>query len=93
MKLSNDRKVCLQTACRTPGNGLPSSEQQRFAGTHSGTVPLLRIAAASDRFYPLNSFLIQYVGTYKLNTVANTPLEKGQVTTTGLFLLDNTFKP
>ena len=26
-------------------------------------------------------------------TVANTPLEKGQVTTQGLFRLDNTFNP
>jgi hypothetical protein len=50
-------------------------------------------AVASDRFYPPTSFLIQYVGTYKFNTVPNTPLEKGQVTTRGLFLLDNSFNP
>jgi hypothetical protein len=78
---------------QTPGHGLPSSEPQRFAGTHSGTVTLLRIATASDRFYPPTSFLIQYVGTYKFNTVANTPLEKGQVTTQGLFRLDKAFNP
>jgi len=77
---------------KTPGNGLPQLEQARLAGTHSGTVTLLRIAAANDRFYPLGAFLIQYVGTYKFNTVANTPLQKGQVEARGLFLLDNTFK-
>jgi hypothetical protein len=78
---------------QTPGNGLPQLEQARLAGTHSGTVTLLRIAAASDRFYQPSSFLIQYVGTYKFNTVASTPLEKGQVTTQGVFRLDNTFNP
>jgi hypothetical protein len=78
---------------KTPGNGLPQLEQQRLAGAHSGTVTLLRIAGPNDRFYPLGAFLIQYVGTYKFKTVANTPLQKGQVTTQGLFLLDNTFTP
>ena len=76
---------------KTPGNGLPQSQQQRFAGTHSGTVTLLRIAAANDRFYPQGGLLIQYVATYKFNTLPNTPLKKGQVTTRGLFLLDNNF--
>ena len=70
---------------QTPGHGLPQLEQARLAGTHSGTVTLLRIAGASDRFYPPTSFLIQYVGTYKFNTVANTPLKKAQVTTQGVF--------
>ena len=41
---------------KTLGNGLPESQQQRLAGTHSGTVPA-----------------------------------KGQVTTRGLFLIDNNF--
>jgi hypothetical protein len=31
------------------------------------------------------------VATYKFKTVPNTPLKKGQVTTRGLFLLDNNF--
>jgi hypothetical protein len=76
---------------RTPGNGpndLPQNPAQRQAGTHSGSVTVLRIAAANDRFYPAGSIVLEYEGTYRFNTVPNTPLEKGQVTARGVFVFD-----
>ena len=79
---------------RTPGNGpndLPQNDAQRRAGTHSGTVTILRIAAASDLFFPPGSFLLEYDATYKFNTLANTPLQRGQVTARGVFLTDSNF--
>src|SRR5215213_7443865 len=44
---------------RTPGNGPndpPQNATQRRAGTHSGSVTLLRIAGVNDRFYPAAAF-------------------------------------
>src|SRR5215217_3798042 len=76
---------------RTPGNGpndLPQNPAQRQAGTHSGSVTILRIAAANDRFYPAGSNVLEYEGTYRFNTVPNTPLEKGQVTARGVAIFD-----
>jgi hypothetical protein len=35
------------------------------------------------------SVLVQYEATYKLNTLDDTPLQKGQVAAQGLFLVDN----
>jgi hypothetical protein len=72
---------------RTPGdrpNDLPKAEAQRFAGSHSGTVTLLRIAAPGDRFYPQGALVLQYVATYRFRAVPNTPLQKGQVTAQGV---------
>ena len=75
---------------RTPGNGrndLPQNAAQRPAGTHSGSVTLLRIAGATDRFYPAGSVVLEYEGTYRFNAVPNTPLKKGQVTAGGVAIL------
>ena len=72
----------------TPGSGLPQNQQQRLAGTQSGFVTIVRVAAANDRIFPANSRLVQYEGTYKFNAVPNTPLQKGQVTARGVFLVD-----
>ena len=79
---------------RTPGNGpndLPQDPAQRLAGTHSGTLTLLRIAKAGDRFYPQGALVIQYVATYRFKAVPNTPLQRGQVTTRGLVVLKSNF--
>jgi hypothetical protein len=73
----------------TPGSGLPQNQNQRLAGTQSGVLTIVRIAAANDRFFPANSRLLQFEGTYKFNTLANTPLQKGQVTARGLLLVDS----
>ena len=73
----------------TPGSRLPSNEQQRRAGTHSGYVTLLRIAKAGDIFFPNGAYLLQYEATYRFNTVPNTPLQKGQVTAQGQIALDS----
>jgi len=73
----------------TPGFFLPQNQQQRLAGTQSGFVSVVREAAAGDRFLPSGTYLLQYGGTYKFNTLANTPLQKGQVTAGGVFLVDN----
>jgi hypothetical protein len=81
---------------RTPGNGpndLPQNPAQRRAGTHSGSVTLLRIAAANDAFYPAGSLLLEYEGTYRFNAVPNTPLQKGQVTARGVFIFDTNDNP
>jgi hypothetical protein len=61
----------------TPGNGLPPSEQDRRAGTHSGFITTLRIAAADDNF-SVGTELLQYEATFLLNAVAG--LMSGQVT-------------
>jgi hypothetical protein len=89
----DDDLVLKRYKNKTPGNGLPQNQQQRLAGTHSGTLTILRVAAANDRFYPQGALLIRYQGTYKFKTVANTPLKKGQVTTRGLLLLASNFNP
>jgi hypothetical protein len=73
----------------TPGSGLPQNQQQRFAGTQSGIITVVRAAAAGDRFFPSGTYLLQYEGTYKLNTLNNTPLQNSQVTARGVFLVDN----
>jgi hypothetical protein len=73
----------------TPGSGLPVSVNERRAGTHSGVVTVVRIAAADDDFFPPDSVLFQYEATYKFNALDDTPLQKGQVTAQGLFLVDN----
>jgi hypothetical protein len=48
---------------RTPGNGrndLPQNAARRLAGTHSGSVTLLRIAGVNDRFYPAGGVVLVY---------------------------------
>ena len=70
----------------TPGSGLPQNQNQRLAGTQSGVLTIVRIAAADDRFFPANSRLVQFEGTYKFNTLDDTPLQKGQVTAQGVLL-------
>ena len=67
---------------KTPGNGLPSSEQNRRAGTHSGFITVLRFAEADDNFFPEDTELAQYEGTFLLNAVAG--LRSGQVITRGV---------
>jgi hypothetical protein len=42
----------------TPGSGLPQNQNQRLAGTQSGVLTIVRIAAANDRFFPANSRLV-----------------------------------
>src|SRR5215217_3767419 len=64
----------------TPGSGLPQNQNRRLAGTQSGLVTIVRVAAANDRFYPADSWLVQFESTYKFNALDNTPLQKGQVT-------------
>jgi hypothetical protein len=70
----------------TPGNGLPVDPLQRRAGTHSGVVTLVRVADATDDFFPDGSELWAYDATYKFNTLDDTPLQKGQVTARGVVL-------
>jgi hypothetical protein len=77
---------------KTPGSGLPPLEQDRRAGTHSGVVTTLRIAAANDAYLPGGGELFQYEATYRLNAVpANPPhaLRAGQVTARGVVLVQN----
>jgi hypothetical protein len=52
-------------------------------------VTVVRVAEAGDLFFPPDSVLFQYEATYKFNTLDDTPLQKGQVTAQGLFLVDN----
>ena len=75
----------------TPGSGLPQDPNDRMAGTHSGVETLVRVVepGAVDHFFPSPSLLFQYEATYKFNTLDDTPLQKGQVTAQGLFLVDN----
>jgi hypothetical protein len=56
-------------------------------------VTLLRIAGASDRFYPAGSLVLEYEGTYRFNAVPNTPLQKGQVTARGVAVFDANEEP
>jgi hypothetical protein len=53
---------------RIPGNGLPQEPQDRRAGTHSGSVTVLRIAAADDKYLPGGGELFEYEGTYALTS-------------------------
>ena len=70
-------------------SGLPQNQNQRLAGTQSGVLTIVRIAAANDRFFPTDSRLAQFEGTYKFNTLDDTPLQKGQVTAQGVVLFDS----
>jgi hypothetical protein len=56
-------------------------------------VTILRVAGASDRHYSPGSLLVDYDGTYKFNTLADSPLRKGQITARGVFLLDSHIRP
>jgi hypothetical protein len=82
--------VLKQYNRKRPGHGLPKKEEDRLAGTHSGTVTLLRDAGPNDRFYKPHTFVVQYVATYKFNDLRRTPLKKGEITARGLNLLDGT---
>jgi hypothetical protein len=82
--------VLKQDNRKRPGHGLPKKEEDRLAGTHSGTVTLLRDAGPNDRFYKPHTFVVQYVATYKFNDLRRTPLKKGEITARGLNLLDGT---
>jgi hypothetical protein len=85
----NDDLLLKRYNDKTPRSGLPQSEQERLAGNHAGTVTILRIAPANDRFLPEGGFLLQYQGTYRFKTLPNTPLAEGHVTTRGLFAVDS----
>jgi hypothetical protein len=88
--------VLKQYNRKRPGRGLPKKEEDRYAGIHSGTVTLLRIAGPGDRFYkPQNprTFVVQYVATYTFNDLRRTPVKKGEITAQGLNLLDGTILP
>jgi hypothetical protein len=76
-----------------PGRGLPKKVEDRYAGIHSGTVTLLRIAGSGDRFYKPRTLVVQYVATYKFIDLRRTPLKKGEITARGLNLLDGTKLP
>jgi hypothetical protein len=73
----------------TPGSGL-QDPNDRMAGTHSGVETLVRVVepGAVDPFFPSPSLLFQYEATYKFNALDDTPLQKGQVTAQGLFLVE-----
>ena len=76
---------------KTPGNGMPTRQKDRLAGTHSGIVTTLRIAGRRDNFYPAGSQLYQYVGTYFFNYVPKLGVQAllgGQVSAQGVYLLD-----
>ncbi len=79
-----------------PGTGLPESPQNRLAGTHSGFVTTLRVADANDAFFPEDSMLFQYEGTYLFDAVIAdlaTDLPRGQVIARGVATLDGNFDP
>ncbi|MGH6692996.1 MAG: hypothetical protein ACREF4_20200, partial [Gammaproteobacteria bacterium] len=59
-------------------------QNKQLAGSHSGFVTTLRIATANDKLYPKDSYLLQYEGIYRFNSVPNTPLKRGQVTARGV---------
>jgi hypothetical protein len=74
-------------------NGLPTNAQQRRAGSYSGLVTTLRVAAANDLFYQAGSYLFQYEAIFKFNTVASTPLQSGQVSARGVVYLAGNLNP
>jgi hypothetical protein len=79
-----------------PGNGLPQSPQNRLAGTHSGFATTLRVADANDKFFPEDSMLFQYEGTFWFDAVIPdlpTALPRGQVVARGVALFDGNFDP
>jgi hypothetical protein len=59
-------------------------QNNQLAGSHSGIATTLRVAKANDRLYPEDSYLLQYEGIYRFNTVPNTPLQRGQITARGV---------
>ena len=59
------------------------AQNNQLAGSYSGLMTILRIAEAGD-IYPQGSYLFQYEGIYRFNTVPNTPLMRGQVTARGM---------
>ena len=73
----SDDLVLEQYEDLKPGQGLPKKRKGRLAGSHSGFVTTMRIAGPNDRLYPEDSFLFQYEGTYKFNTVAQHPTQDG----------------
>jgi len=79
-----DDPLLMQYDNLTPGNGLPQGELHRRAGSHSGFATTLRVAEAGDNFYQSGSYLLQYEGIYRFNTVPNTPSQSGQVTARGV---------
>lgn len=90
--LFSDDLVLERVDNRTPGNGLPQQPQDRRAGTHSGSVTVLRIAAPNDKYLPGGGELFEYEGTYALNAVTvggQSVLQEGQVTARGVVLLRN----
>ena len=62
-----DDLVLKQYNRKKPKHGLPNKEEDRLAGIHSGTLTLLRKAQPGDRLYQPNTFIVQYVATYKFN--------------------------
>jgi hypothetical protein len=75
-----------------PGNGLPQNPQDRHAGTHSGSITVLRVAPATDEYVLGGGELFAYEGTYVLSAVAvagQLVLRDGQVTARGVILLRN----
>ena len=74
----------------TPGSGLPQDPNRpdgRHAFRNRDHRPR-RCTRVSTPFSRARSLLFQYEGTYKFNTLDDTPLQKGQVTARGLFLVD-----
>jgi hypothetical protein len=71
----------------TPGSGLSQNQNQRLAGTQSGVLTIVRIAAANDRFFPANSRLVQFEGTYKFNTLDDTLCRRVKSPHKGCFCL------
>jgi hypothetical protein len=58
------------------------------AGTHSGTLRLLRLAKAGDGVFPVDTVVLEYEATFALNAVAppgGKPLDAGQVTARGTY--------
>ena len=64
----SDDLVLERVDNRIPGNGLTQEPQDRRAGTHSGSVTVLRIAAADDKYLPGGGELFEYEGTYALTS-------------------------
>jgi hypothetical protein len=73
----------------TPKNGLPVDPDERHAGTHSGVTTVVRVAGVGDEFFPAGSELRAYDATYKFDTLDDTPLQKGQLTARGVFLIQD----
>ena len=68
---------------KKPGQGLPTAEAERRAGTHSGIGTTLRHVDAGDPYFPGGGALVQPEATFKLNAVGGA-LQGGQITTRGV---------